>query len=80
MISGLRRYIENGIEPGSFLSSLLCNDLRRTFEAADDVNSHRVRDYVQFLYSYAPAGCWGSEEKYVAWIERGGLGFKDVAQ
>jgi hypothetical protein len=79
MIGGLRRYIENGIEPGSFLSNLLCNNLKRTFECADDVNSNCVRSYVQFLYNYAPSDCWGSEEHYATWIKKGGLGFKEFA-
>ena len=38
MIGSLRRYIENGIEPGSFLSAVLCNDLRGACECADDTN------------------------------------------
>ena len=73
MWDGLHLYITEGIEPGSFLSAVLQNDLRRACEAADDVNRHRLRDYVQFLYCHAPHDCWGSPEKYSAWIKRGGL-------
>jgi len=79
MIGGLRRYIEQGIEPGHFLSALFSNDLRQTFEQADEVNSRAVGDYVMFLYNYAPAPCWGSRQKFEAWIARGGLGTSDVA-
>ena len=78
MIGGLRRYIENGIKPGSFLTALLCNDLRETCERADDVNRHRIYDYVKFLYNYAPAGIWGSPEIVAQWIERKGLGWPEV--
>ena len=79
MIGGLRRYIENGIAPGSFLTAILCNDLRGACAQADDVNRHRLCDYMQFLYSYAPAGCWGSEDRFRTWVKNGGLGWKDVA-
>lgn len=73
MIDGLRRYIENGVQPGDFLTALLSNDLFRTFERADDTNSRAVRNYVQFLYNYAPGECWGSEERFKAWLKSGGL-------
>jgi hypothetical protein len=79
MVGGLRRYIENGIEPGSFLSNLLRNDLKGTFLAADSTNVYLVRDYVDFLYNFAPSNCWGSEEKYEAWVKQGGLGAKEIA-
>lgn len=73
MIGGLRRYIENGILPGSFLSALLSNDLRSTFERADDENRRCIENYVRFLYNYAPSECWGSPAKFNAWCKQGGL-------
>jgi hypothetical protein len=73
MIGGLRRYIEHGIAPGSFLSAVLANDLRGAYEKADIVNQHALFNYVKFLYSYAPAGCWGSEENFKKWCKSGGL-------
>ena len=73
MIGGLRRYIENGIGPGSFLTALLSNDLRRTFECADDENRTCIENYVRFLYSYAPSECWGSADKFDVWCRQGGL-------
>ena len=78
MIGSLRRYIENGIEPGSFLSAVLCNDLRGACECADDTNRSRLFEYVKFLYSYAPAGCWGSQERFEKWLEQNGLGCIEV--
>lgn len=79
MIGGLRRYIERGIPPGHFLSALLSNDLKQTLERADEVNTRAIADYVRFLYNYAPVQCWGSRERFEAWIEHGGLGMPDVA-
>lgn len=78
MIGGLRRYIENGIEPGSFLSAVLCNDLRGAVSAADDTNRHRLFQYVQFLYLYAPSECWGSPSKVEKWCAQRGLSAKSV--
>lgn len=73
MIGGLRRYIEQGIEPGSFLSAVLANDLKEAVGRTDDVNRNRLGDYVMFFYNYAPGDCWGSDEKFQAWLKRGGL-------
>lgn len=73
MIGGLRRYIEHGISPGHFLSNLLVNDLRGTFERADEENSAIVGNYVRFLYNYAPGECWGSPDRFDAWCKQGGL-------
>ena len=79
MVGGLRRYIENGIEPGSFLTAVICNDLKEACGRADDTNRYRLFQYVEFFYNYAPSDCWGSPEKYAAWINQGGLGLSEVA-
>jgi hypothetical protein len=70
---GLRAYIEKGEPVGSFLSALLSNDLKRTYEKADDTNIGRVKNYLMFLYNEAPSECWGSPDKYAGWQQRGGL-------
>ena len=80
MIGGLRRYIENGIKPGSFLSAVLSNNLRDAVEYADDTNYRRIPDYIQFLYNYAPAGSWGSVKNFYSWMEHKGLGWTEVYQ
>jgi hypothetical protein len=73
MEPGLRRYFERGIQTGDFLHALLSNDLRRTFERADDTNTPLVRDLVRWLYKEAPARAWGSETAVRDWIKGGGL-------
>lgn len=73
MIGGLRRYIEHGVPPGSFLTALLSNDLRGTFECADDENRKCVENYVRFLYNYGPSECWGSRARFDAWCKSGGI-------
>lgn len=76
---GLMRYIEGGEPVGSFLTALLSNDLRETYARADSINELRIRDYVQFLYGYAPGLCWGSPQRVHAWQERGGLKGREAA-
>lgn len=69
MQDGMRRYIEQGIEPGSFLRSVLENNLIDAFSHADDVNRYRMIDYASFLFNEAPSNCWGSPEKVNVWIK-----------
>ena len=38
MAAGMRRYIEYGIAPGSFMTAILCNDLMEAAQRADDTN------------------------------------------
>ena len=73
MVGDMKRYIEDGMCPGGFLTSVLENDLRGSVSRADDVNRYHLLDFVQFLYSYAPSPCWGSPEIVSAWIKQGGL-------
>lgn len=68
---GLLRYIDQHIEPGSFLSAVLCNDLRGACSTADDINRVRLFDIVSWLYLHAPGACWGSPGKFLAWLDQG---------
>ena len=73
MHGGARRYIENGIPPGDFLTAVICNDLREACGRADDENRRLLFEYVKFFYCHAPRDCWGSPESYKAWVQHGGL-------
>lgn len=73
MRPGMIKWIENGVRPGGFLTAVLSNDLFGAFIRADDINMTRIKDYVQFLYCYAPAACFGSLDKVELWEKRGGL-------
>jgi len=68
MQSGLYHYITKGIAPGGFLMAVLENNLRNAVGQADQVNIRAIPEYIQFLYNYAPSGCWGSEEKVDKWL------------
>lgn len=74
---GILNYIEKGVSPGSFLVSVLSNNLRDSFGAADMINKPYIENYVIYLYNSAPINCWGSEEAVAAWIKQGGLEGKD---
>ena len=67
-IETLRRYIDNRIEPGSFVRAVLENDLKTACSCADMVNRRKIFEYVEYLYQNAPSPCWGSPEKVDAWL------------
>jgi len=69
MRGAMRRYIENRIAPGDFLTAVLNNDLMKSFALADHINRNRLHDFCYFLYNEAPAICYGSHEKVKAWLE-----------
>jgi len=71
---GMRRYVEQGIEPGSFMAGVLKNDLFGALGRADEFNRYRIFDICKWIYNEAPYSCWGSKEKVEAWIKKGGLG------
>jgi hypothetical protein len=66
---GMQRYIEHRIEPGPFLTAVLENDLRRSYECADEANYPRLYSIVRWLYNHAPAACWGSAAKVEQWLD-----------
>lgn len=69
-MSTIRDYIEHGYQPGSFLTAVICNDLKGTVNQADDNNIRNIPAFVIFLCNNAPAGCWGSAEKMKVWIQK----------
>lgn len=80
MREGLRRYLDDGVPPGSFLHAVLANDLVEAFIRADPVNRGRAGDYAAFLWRHAPANAWGSHEAVAAWIKTGGLNGRSQAE
>lgn len=65
---GMRRYIDEHIRPGGFLSAVLSNDLMSALRTADELNSVCLGKYAKFLHYYAPQDCYGSREKVAAWV------------
>ena len=70
-IEGILRYVNDRVPPGDFLEAVLENDLRESFERADDDNIRSMFEIVQFVYNEIPARCWGSPEKVRDWLGEG---------
>jgi hypothetical protein len=66
---GMRRYIDDRVEPGAFLVAVLRNDLSEACARADDSNRHRLFEIVRWIYNEAPGLCWGSPAAVEAWLE-----------
>ena len=73
MRDGMQLYVDHGIEPGSFMTSVLANDLKQACACADDINRYRIFDIVSYCYNYIPSQSWGSYERVEAWIKQGGM-------
>ncbi len=69
MQDSITHYIEDGYAPGSFLTAIICNNLRMAVEQADAENLNNLPAYVDFFYNHAPMGCWGSKERMEKWIK-----------
>jgi len=70
MVDSIKRYLEAGIKPGDFLTAVLENNLTESFARADSINQIHMLDWVKFLCSELPLGCWGSREKVKNWIDK----------
>jgi hypothetical protein len=68
-----RRYVEKGAWTGDFLKAVLCNDLIKAFAFADNNSASMMKEIVMWVYNDIPGLCHGSEKRYMAWINRGGI-------
>lgn len=66
----MKLYLEDGVEPGSFLTAVLSNDLRRAVLLADKTNLQHLTNIVSYCYSCVPCISWGSPELVEAWLKR----------
>ena len=66
---GAKRWIENRIMPGDFLTAVIENNLAEALGLADEDNKAVIFDLVSWWYNEAPALCWGSPEKVKAWAK-----------
>jgi len=72
MRDAARLYIERGIEPGSFLTAVLANDLLQAIGRADSINRTFLYKYHSFLVTI-PSIAKGSYESVKEWCDEGGL-------
>ena len=70
MVGGVRRYLENGIAPGHFLTAVITNDLGQAVAHGDSNNQAALADWVRFFYNYTPRDCWGSRDIMEAWMRK----------
>jgi hypothetical protein len=68
MCGALVRYVFHGINPGDFLTAIICNDLFEALSCADETNINKLRAYGIFFYNHVPSACFGSAEKMEQWI------------
>lgn len=66
---GVQRYIEHGIQPGHFLTAVICNDLIEACGRADETCKRELFNIVKWFYNEAPVLCWKSPERMLAWME-----------
>lgn len=59
-IEALERYVFHGLEPGSFLMAVLCNDLAGAVGRADPWNRRAIPEIVEFVYNRLPGNSWGN--------------------
>jgi hypothetical protein len=68
----LKRYFLYGLQPGSFLTSLLSNDpWQDVIARADHWNKPVLGKYLEWLQEYAPQGSWGDRNSVQSWLDKG---------
>ena len=67
---GTQRWIEAGIQPGSFLSAVIANNLKKALGHADASNQVAIFQIVSWFYNEAPGPCWGSVAAARKWASQ----------
>lgn len=70
ILDSLADYVERGTPPGGFLTSVLENDLMRTFHRADLENRRSLPVLVRLLFSHVSSHAYGSPENVRQWIQQ----------
>lgn len=66
--TGLHNYLIHNLHPGSFLTSIIANDLYGAVHSADPTQTIEIiRAVAALLNNEAPADCWGSHEAIARW-------------
>jgi hypothetical protein len=69
MVDAIKRYTDNKVQPGEFLTHIICNDpIRDCIESADSQNMANLPAFLAYFVNEAPSQCWGSREKMEAWL------------
>ena len=70
VISSLKLYVEKGIMPGGFLTSVLENDLMGAMARADSYNRATIFQITCYVHNEIPSDCHGSPEIVESWQKR----------
>lgn len=68
---GVKRYIEEGVPPGGFLTAVIENNLRLAVGHADNISLAALPQIVWFFHNESPGDCWGTPEKMKLWMKKG---------
>ena len=66
----LYNYFVHGLEPGSFMTAVLSNDLYGAVGRADFVNIDLVGEYARWIESCAPYGSYGDRDTVRGWLRK----------
>jgi hypothetical protein len=64
---GVLRYVVRRVMPGAFLQAVFRNNLAEAVGRADAETIEYLPAIVRFIYSHAPAVCWGSDKAVGEW-------------
>ena len=67
IMAGLRRYVDEGISPGHFLTAVLENNLVEALGRADEDSQLALHSIVAWVWNEAPAACWGDAQRMQRW-------------
>jgi hypothetical protein len=67
ILDSINRFVEHGLEPGSFVKAILSNDLVGALNRADTASLRGLQDILGYCQMNIPATCWGSSAKVKNW-------------
>ena len=70
IVHTIDRYVNNGLQPGGFVTAVLTNDLTSAVMLADSNNLENLPHIVAYIYDSVPSNCWGSKDRVRAWVEK----------
>jgi len=65
----LRRYVDDGLEPGGFLTAVLEHELFEAFARADHLNQLTMMQIIKHIYNEEPCNCHGYKGVVSDWCE-----------
>ena len=68
--AGIDEYVSERRTQGSFIMSVLQNDLRMAIAHSDHISYCNLAGIVRYCWNNLPQNCWGSEDKVEKWLQR----------